>query len=114
MSDAAKERMKSRRHDSELEELVQSQRTRNMVASEAIDAVAGAAAGAALGAVVGPLGIAAGAAIGGITGAVLGRVTAEGDRDARAIENELDAIDVEDDFFHERRSLGPPEPMSRR
>jgi phage tail tape-measure protein len=104
--------MKPRQPDAELEELVQSQRTQNMVASEAIDAVAGAVAGAALGVMAGPLGMAAGAAIGGLTGAVLGHVTAENDVDTRAIENDRDGIDVEEEFFEERRSLGPPEPIT--
>ncbi len=114
MSDAAVDSMKSKDKQADLEALVKSQRAQNMVAAEAIDAVAGAAAGAALGVLAGPVGVAAGAALGGLTGAVLGHVTAENDRDARAIENDRDGVDAEEEFFEERRSLGPSEPASRR
>lgn len=87
--------------------MVGAQSSRSVAAAEAIDAVAGAAAGAAVGVLGGPVGVAAGAALGAVAGAVLGHVTAEDDREAREIENDLDAIDAEEQFFHERNSLGP-------
>lgn len=108
MSDAAPSTMKSlhaRHHDPELEELVSTQLHRDHAAAEAIDAVAGAAAGAIAGLWAGPIGAATGAALGAVTGAVLGHVTFERDIDSHEIENDLDAIDVEEEFFQERRSL---------
>jgi phage tail tape-measure protein len=95
----------SRRREQDLEELVDTQNHRDEAASEAIDAVAGAAAGAIAGLWAGPAGAATGAALGAVTGAVFGHLTAERDRESREIENDLDAIDVEEEFFHERRSL---------
>ena len=103
-------RMGTKHEDKELEELVGTQSTRNVVAAEAIDAVAGAAAGAALGVLGGPVGVAAGAAIGAVAGAVLGKMTAESDKEEKEIDNELDAISAEEQFFHERDSLGPEAP----
>jgi hypothetical protein len=97
--------LQPRHHDRELEELVDAQLHRDHAAAEAIDAVAGAAAGAIAGLWAGPIGAATGAALGAVTGAVLGHVTYERDIDSHEIENDLDAIDVEEEFFHERRSL---------
>jgi phage tail tape-measure protein len=93
------------REDRELQELVDTQLHREHAAAEAIDAVAGAAAGAIAGLWAGPVGAATGAALGAVTGAVLGHVTHERDIDNHEIENDLDAIDVEEEFFQERRSL---------
>ncbi len=104
--------MGTKPEDKKLEELVGAQSTRNVVAAEAIDAVAGAAAGAALGVLGGPVGMAAGAAIGAVAGAVLGKMTAESDKEEKEIENELDGISAEEQFFHERGSLGPEAPTS--
>ncbi|NUO53891.1 MAG: hypothetical protein HOV80_34030 [Polyangiaceae bacterium] len=100
-----------RHHDRELEELVDTQLHRDHAAAEAIDAVAGAAAGAIAGLWAGPVGAATGAALGAVTGAVLGHVTFERDIESHEIENDLDAIDVEEEFFHERRSLNELEDL---
>jgi phage tail tape-measure protein len=112
MADALAFRMETKREEEKLKELVGAQSSRSVAAAEAIDAVAGAAAGAALGVLGGPVGMAAGAALGAVAGAVLGHVTAEDDREAREIENDLDSIDAEDEFFHERNSLRPAEPKA--
>jgi phage tail tape-measure protein len=103
-----------KRKERELEQLVETQSANDVAAAEAMNAAAGAAAGAAFGVLGGPAAMAAGAAIGAAAGAVLGHIAAEADQEKREIDNDLDGVDAEEEFFHERNSLGvgelPTEP----
>jgi hemerythrin-like domain-containing protein len=81
-------------------------------AIEVLDASLGALAGGTIGVLAGPIGVAVGAGIGALAGGLLGREAAAERHEADDSNAHLDDIDVEEEFFHQPRSLGLSERSS--
>ena len=73
-------------------------------AIEAMDALIGAAAGGAMGILGGPVGIVVGAAMGAIIGGLVGHQAEQEYHEVDMHDRELDAIDVEREFYRPARA----------